>query len=152
MHFIENSIYCYISESRHYNTTWEDLWPMTFQMKVNVTIIKKWWKIMPGFDSILIWIAKRKDGQSSRGKDRKALRFICSNNMHVHTYKSVHRWSVGGHFCMMNNPLEQFSYLLLWYGTLWYMLCLFDSSQYKLYYMLKGSEQAFITGCPFIRI
>lgn len=97
MHSIENSIYCYISESRHYNTTSEDLWPMTVQMKVNVTIIKKWWRIMPGFDSILIWTAKRKDGQSSGGKDGKAQRFICSNNVHVHTYKSVHRWSVGGH-------------------------------------------------------
>lgn len=49
------------------------------------------------FDSILIWKAKRKDGQSSGGKDGKAQRFICSDNVHVHTYKAVHRWSVGGH-------------------------------------------------------
>lgn len=97
MHSIENSVYCYISGSRHYNTTSEDLWPMTVQTKVNVTIIKKWWRIMPGFDSILIWKAKRKDGQSSRGKDGKAQRFICSNNVHVHTYKSVHSWCVGRH-------------------------------------------------------
>lgn len=71
MHSIENSVYCYISESWHSNTTSEDLWPMTVQMKVNVMVIKKMMEIMPGFDSILIWTVKRKDGQSSRGKIAK---------------------------------------------------------------------------------
>ena len=71
MHSIDNSIYCYVSESRHNSKTTEDLWPITFQMKVSVNIIKKMIEYMSGFDSVLIWMAKRKDGYSSGGKMEK---------------------------------------------------------------------------------
>ena len=48
MHSIDNSIYCYVSESRHNSKTTEDLWPITFQMKVSVNIIKKMIEYMSG--------------------------------------------------------------------------------------------------------